>query len=130
MTKKARKKQIARLRALREKWHQCLGMLHWKTSHNFHRGEFRMKEGKSKDAVGACYADWRYCEAVFDWNLRKVARVDDEDLELIFVHEMMHAHLAELRMGRSMDHEERVATMLARAFLWTREAGRAENQPA
>lgn len=63
-------------------------------------------------------ADWRYLEAVVLVNLRFVETVSDERLELYFVHEMMHALLDEAQIV-DRDHEERVATWLALAFLWT-----------
>lgn len=67
-------------------------------------------------SLALCESDWRYMTAVIKVNLDLLASVNEEDLEEIVVHELMHVILGEMHES-GMAHEERVATFLARSFL-------------
>lgn len=122
--------QKARIQALIERWLKPLG-LHWgRTTFIYERdsGEFqRLRDehcgdnsGLDRPAVAFCTADWRYGQASIYFNMLVVAGEDDDVLEEYFVHELMHIFLSEMR-EEGRDHEERVATTLAKAFLWLRD---------
>lgn len=51
--------------------------------------------------------------------------MSDEEIEYVVVHELMHVFLNEMR-EQGQQHEERVATLLAKAFLWVRDQTREE----
>lgn len=118
--------QRERVKGLATKWVRRLGLGWWV------RVEFRYYTSKEecerrfglgagaggREVLMAAMVDWRYLEAVVTCNLRAMEQVKDEELEVYFVHELMHVLLNELEVS-DPDHEERVATWLALAFLWT-----------
>ncbi len=123
MTDAEFKAQKARLQALRKRWHNCLGLRWWTVTHDYRREALVVNGVMSAETAASCKADWRYLQATVSWNLALVVDQSDEGLESIFVHEMMHILLDEMRYfneDNGMKHEERVATTLAQAFLWTR----------
>jgi hypothetical protein len=56
----------------------------------------------------------------------RVLELSDEDLERCVVHELVHVFLNEARENGEdwLDHEERVASTLAQAFIWLRDHAR------
>jgi hypothetical protein len=128
--------QRVRIRALIDRWVDALGLKWWHLDFAYTRdsGDFEVNGNPAPQAVACCAADWRYGTATVSWNMPAVARQDDDKLEMIFVHELMHIFLNEFRrllpedgkldlVGRDdwLAHEERVASTLARAFLWLRD---------
>ena len=88
-------------------------------------GDYKPGSGKFISALASTTADWRYLEATIRFDLRQIAEYTDEQIERVFVHECCHVLLSETRAGRDvtapewLDHEERVASTLANAFLET-----------
>jgi len=118
------KKQRRRVERLWKAWHGRLGMYGWDIRRTYHEGDFITQDGlPSGPAVAVTSVDWRYKHGSIAWNLVEVAKLDDERLEYCVVHEIMHVWLHEMRT-RGLDHEERVATELAWAFLRTQLAAR------
>ena len=124
--------QKERINKLASKWLPIMGLADWTMVEAWHRdsGEFTVDGSPSHDVTAATKVDWRYMWAEISWNLPRVAEQDDESLELIYVHELMHIMVDEtrdltgdhkLRDGREdwLAHEERVCTFLAKAFLRT-----------
>jgi hypothetical protein len=107
--------QKKRIQVLTERWVKPLGMNWGRIHFVYHRdsGDFQEQREKycdtSKDGSGRglafCTSDWRYAESTIQFNLLVVAGEDDDALEEFYVH-----------------HEERVATTLAKAFVWLRDA--------
>lgn len=64
------------------------------------------------------YSDWRYLTARVSINYPVVKRMPEDELERLIVHELSHVLLDEMRNG-SLEHEERVATSITNALLWT-----------
>ena len=125
--------QKARLLALLEAWVKPIGLGWWRVTLSYDRtGEdfadsIRKEGGFRSQSVARCYPEWRYGIATIVWNMPEVAHLDDEELESTFVHELMHIFLHETRQSEDGDwlaHEERVATTLAKGFLWIRDAAR------
>lgn len=112
--------QRARIRSLADKWLKPLGLLWWeRIEFSYFDNRHHFDRDSGNEALFITYADWRYLDALVEVNLALAAELGDERLELCFVHEMMHIHLDELQVSEEYhDHEERVATCLARAFLW------------
>lgn len=84
----------------------------------------------SGDLVFArCISDWKYCEATVYVNNRQLEQIDVDDIEYAIIHELIHIFTQELRDAKEdmCDHEERVVTRLAQAFLWVRDRTRDEN---
>jgi hypothetical protein len=113
-----------RILTLAEKWLGMLGLKWWAIDTVYDR--------EGTDLTDACVAQvscrWEYAHGSILWNMPLVAQQSDEDLERVFVHECMHFFLHETRAGTRCDcefdirHEERVATMLQKAFLWVYQA--------
>jgi len=127
--------QKARVEALFERWVGTIGLGWWRIQYVWHREESRDTDIDKDDVcMMDCRADWRYLHATINVYLPSIAEVDDTDyLEYLVVHELMHIFLCELRDRKetddddedtaASDHEERVATVLAKAMLWARDAG-------
>ena len=82
--------------------------------------EYAKAEGyKNKHArcsVATCHTTWNYLEAVINVNKDALKALSDERIEYCVVHELMHILLNEMREDGT-EHEERVATLLARSFI-------------
>jgi hypothetical protein len=122
--------QKARLLALSEEWIRVIGLGWWRITHSCDRsGEdfadsVRKEGGFRSQSVARCFPEWKYGIATIVWNMPELEHLDDEELERVFVHELMHIFLHETRQsvdGDWLDHEERVATTLAKGFLWLRD---------
>lgn len=77
------------------------------------------------DCAGKCHTDWRYQETQIEISIKKICQLDEEGIERVIVHELMHVFLNEMR-EEGIDHEERVATNLQKTFFWVREGARKE----
>jgi hypothetical protein len=112
--------QRARIDALCDKWLVPLGLGPWNIDFYFNsdRGDF--KTDNDGEILMRVSHDWRYLQASVAVNVRFMREIDDEYFEQCFLHELMHLHLSELQACSEdfCDHEEHVATKLAKAFLW------------
>jgi hypothetical protein len=98
-------------------WRKILGVEAWDI-------DFRLRdEDTDKTIAGETTADWRYLTATIALTPDKLNEMSDKEAEGLIVHEYMHVILDEMKAG-GVDHEERVATMLERAFMRLREAVR------
>ena len=98
-------------------WQPRLSLGLWHIDHYFHAGPDTMPPD-SEDAMAVCFSEWRYLTAQVHWDLTATTTVDDETLERVFVHELMHIHLDEISTRKNTEHEERVATELALSFVF------------
>lgn len=109
-----------RIVALAEKWLGMLGLKWWTIDTVYDREGTDFQEG----CVARVSCRWEYAQASILWNMPSAFTHDDVSLERVFVHECMHIFLHETRAGTHCEcawdirHEERVATMLQKAFLW------------
>jgi hypothetical protein len=117
---------VARIGRIRERWQEPLGLDDWRVTWKFEREHSE----ELKDVVANCNVSWEYEMATVTWFIPQVlnCEFDDDDLEQIVVHEIMHILLNEMREDtkKRINHEERVATRLAKAFIRTREAATEE----
>jgi hypothetical protein len=72
-------------------------------------------------------ADWKYLRFTITVFVKALVDYDEDYLEEVVVHELMHVFLNEVREA-GIDHEERVATSLQKAFSWFETAIRRENE--
>lgn len=118
LTTKAANEQRRRIRALGNKWQKRLALNHWRVRHHYHHASSDMPTGQ-EDAHSVTYASWNYLDADIHWNLENLADLEDDYLEEIFVHELMHMHLAGFPHNKQLDHiHERTATELALSFVF------------
>jgi hypothetical protein len=132
-------KDRRRILKLKDKWLAALGLRWWHVDLEYSREPLPVPEeakaaGWQKNAQ--CVAKWQYLRACITFNMPAVAGLSDDELETTFVHEACHALVNEMRewadhpRGNGIDHEERVVTSLANAFLWVREAGESAGRKA
>ena len=120
--------QRQRLLALSEKWIKPLGLGWWDIELVYARDDYVPPGTTARDdSLANCAASWRYGQAVITWNMPKVSAETDKTLERAFIHELCHIFLNEMRWANandadSLDHEERVASTLTKAFLWLRDS--------
>ena len=115
-----------RIGTLIDRWVKTLGLGWWTIAFEYEResAEFHVDDEPRPKTAACCVADWKYIHATITFNMRRCFPLNDDELERIFVHELMHVFLHETREGRTEDgwlHEERVASTLAQAFIWIRE---------
>jgi hypothetical protein len=118
----AQKKRVMRLINY---WMPALKLFGWNVRFVFSRDESPPDAGAAhthqRIAAYTC-SDWRYMEAAITFLLPEVAQLDDEQLEHMFLHELMHVYLDEMRCCDKQDggHEERVASWLASSLVHAR----------
>lgn len=120
-------KARARLLGLLDKWLTPLGLRWWRITLEYAREGIPRAPGddRTETVLFDVKADWKYLHALIRASMPDVAEMDTEDaerLEWAFVHELAHILINECRQMDAKDwlaHEERVASTLASAFLWT-----------
>lgn len=121
--------QKARVKALVDRWIKPLG-LGWWTIHIFYEREPLTRHSDLAPGWTALFettALWQYATATITAYLPDLADESDDDLDELFLHELGHILVCELRQDEDRRaHEERVATMLAKAFCWLRRHCEAE----
>ena len=125
--------QKLRVQALSEKWLGPLGLKWWRIDFEYVRDGAEMwdparDEIERGDSCAQARVRWEYGLATLKFNLPSVKEEDDDHLEHIFVHELMHIFLNEMRED-GIIHEEHVATTLAKAFIWLRESLEVTSKP-
>jgi predicted SprT family Zn-dependent metalloprotease len=103
-----------------EQWTLCLGLRYGTLKLFFE--EF-IKDASDYDVCGICETDWRYQDSSITLALHKLREMDEEQIEMVVIHELMHIFLNEMRED-GIDHEERVATNLQKAFVWVRDGAK------
>lgn len=98
-------------------WTHWLGLRYGEI--NLELVEF-IKSASGPDVEGKCESDWRYQDATITIALHKLREMNKYQIEGLIVHELMHVFLNEMR-EEGLDHEERVATNLQKAFMWVRD---------
>lgn len=110
------REQRVRIEKLIKKWLIPLGLGQWQVDIDYY-GDIG-SEDDYETIYMTCKANWPYLDAKLAVNLGACATLDDDKLERAFLHELMHIFLNEMRQKEKEDHEERVATQLANAFVW------------
>jgi hypothetical protein len=120
-------RQCERVKAVLDAWQETLGLSAWRINLDMHR-ESKPTDKPADSAYATILdveADWRYMHANMNAYAPEVLGAADRLLEEQVIHELCHIFLCELSVndddGVHRAHEERVATMLARAFQWVRD---------
>lgn len=130
MTDKEYREQKKRIKVLIDKWINPLGLNWWELTYGYVRGTNDSAEtnyapfaGKNRQftCIMEVSTDYYYKTANIDFYLETIKGY--EDIERYFVHELMHIFLKPLQSKGKYDEEELVATHLANAFIWSRQAG-------
>lgn len=121
----------SRIQAIADEWVECLGLRWWHISFYYHgdSGDYRDSSADiPPESKAYTSASWAYLDAAIHFNMSGLATYNETQLEEVVVHELMHAMVHEMRAVSACNcdtldirHEERVCTMLGRAFVWTKE---------
>jgi hypothetical protein len=138
MTDKQFREQKKRITKLIDKWERQLGLRWWTVSHEWAREHKEYSEHTSYEPINVkgnwecamCVtSDYYYKQATITFFLPVCADLKDAQLEQSFVHELMHIFLNPMKTKQKAKEEELVATMLASAMIWSREAGHHDKVP-
>ena len=122
----------AKIKGHMDYWTVRLGLRWWRVVSEYVRdsGDMKTDGNRAPDTAANCAADWRYMHATIKFNMPVYAESDADEQEYIVVHELCHVLVNETRDPEELKgftpHEERVATTLAKAFIWTRDMTRDE----
>lgn len=128
LKKKQFKAQRKRIRRLAKKWIRPLGLGGWNIRHHYYDSSDNFLAAVPRagdEPFMTCRADWKYGWAVISVNCAALVGRSDAVLEWCYLHELGHVFLSELGIdpdGKKAHHEEHVATVLAKAFVWLRGA--------
>ena len=100
-------------------WIGWTGLGYWKITSRWE--EIIMMDHGGYDTAALCTCDWKYQTAEIVISLSKFRDLKKWEIENAIVHELCHIFLNEMR-EEGIDHEERCATQLAKAFLWVRDS--------
>lgn len=102
-----------------DKWIPKLGLEWWIIKCDYCDSHEFIQIEQSDSAMIFCHASWEYLEATLRINKDEMEEESPNKIELIAIHELMHIVLNEMHQSddESKLHEERTATILAKAFL-------------
>ena len=110
---------ISKLKRIWKKWTPILGLQQFDVVLHFAEG----LDEEDPDLEGYVHVSWEYMRADVQFFPAKLRNKSEEYLNCVVVHEACHILLKELQDLKHcnceihMQHEERVATMLERAFI-------------
>ncbi len=99
-------------------WKGMLGLGMWNIDIYYDKVDFDTGSGYE---VGRSSVNWKYLEASLTFHTNQMKDFDEEKIEKIVIHELMHVMLNEMR-ETGIEHEERVASMLQRAIWFVKDA--------
>lgn len=109
-----------------DRWFEPMGFLMWQQVQiAYHREPLTNDNGDVLGALADCNSKWEYLCAHLRFYLPGTARIDDDQLDYLVRHELLHALVDEMRpRKRTVEdraHEERVVTQLAMVLGWVRD---------
>lgn len=124
MTDKEFEKEKKRIQKLKDKWMPLLWLNQYWINFDYERenqGEdmtdYRPQDvGGRWESIMVTRSDPFYLKANITCYLLQTKKLNDEELEETFLHELCHIHLATLHTKENADNEERIVTLLARAL--------------
>lgn len=114
-------KQKVRVLERFTRWKDDMGLAGWHLDIAWYRECANTDAQGSGDTAMEVSSQWQYRQALFSVYLPKVALEDDDRLDWMVCHEILHVLVAEMRGDRKVNkHEERVCSQLAQSFIWVR----------
>jgi hypothetical protein len=113
-------KEIRRVKKLVRKylkyWVHILGLGFWRVDLCF------IDCFEDRQVVAETTVEWKYLEIHITFSLVALCDFAEQRIERIVLHELCHGLINEMRSYHDdHDHEERVASQLANAFMWVKE---------
>lgn len=126
MTDKEFRRVEKLINRLMNKWKGTLGFNRWKIRVTVYQDY----NEDNRDCAAKCNAMWEYQDVWLRFYAMRMVDMSDKEIEEIFVHEMCHALVNQMRewSADKMYHEEHVVTMLTQALMWTRYDGLQEGR--
>jgi hypothetical protein len=130
------RQQKARVDALAEKWKRISGFGTWDIKIDYHREGLRASDAeyeRGEETAFRITVTPHYLQMLICVSIPTVAELDDEDLEICFLHELGHVFVEELLCWddekRPDDKRvERVCTMIGKALYWAWHNGKADRE--
>lgn len=96
------------------RWSESLGLGSWKITIQCLNGPFVWNGVVQTGIQGLCEVGWEYNRATILFDMSETAKIDDEELRDLIVHESMHVIVHEMRFDvpDEIEHEERVCSFL------------------
>lgn len=112
-----------RIKAIIDIWHSTLGLNWWHMTYEYSRDGMVSQSEGNNTCLGMARVLWQYQTACLTFNVPALEGETDAEIERVVLHEMMHVFLNETRGdGDDWDkHEDRVASTLTSAIIWTRD---------
>lgn len=114
---------IKKIRRYAKRWIMHTGLNYGHIDLVYKDHFFSQDEAENSPCFAYCSTSWKYQESSISFSLEAMKDCPDKQIEAIVVHELMHIFLNEMRAG-GVEHEERVATCLQKAFVWARDAAK------
>ena len=113
-----------KLRKYFHDWEWIVSHWGWKFSMNTCEGFDDMPDEADESTDAISFFNWPYLEGSIFFNLKKIAKKDDEEIEGIVIHELCHFLLAP--MQRDKRDTEISVTMIARTLKGLNDSRKAE----
>jgi hypothetical protein len=123
MTDKEFNAQQKRVKKVWSKWYDALGLSWYRIDRYWNRS----RNEDCADEVANTATNWQYRTAAITFNLPACVDLDDDKLEEVIVHEMSHilvGPIQDFRDDQAREITEYTVTTVARALIWSREAGK------
>lgn len=103
-------------------WKRHLGLHQWEIAIQFVNDINAGVDDAVASAAG--FQRWEYMKAELTFSKKELMNSSKDEIEENIVHELSHILVGEMREKEDVvKHEERVVTMLSKAFLWVRAGG-------
>lgn len=122
MTDKQFEKERRRVRKLWDKWFRPIGMGWWQVDLSW----ARERDEDEPATAGLTTTNWQYRTAHVTFFLPSTAELNDEKLEEVVVHELVHilcGPIQDMSTDERREITEHTVTTIARSLIWSREAG-------
>jgi hypothetical protein len=113
-----------KLRKYFHEWEWFVSSWGWKFSMNTCEGFDDMPEGADENTDAISFFNWPYLEGSVYFNLKRMAKKDNEEIESIVIHELCHFLVAPMQNSKS--NTEITVTMIARTLKGLSDSQKAE----
>lgn len=111
------------VRAAFFKWARVLGLRYWDCRVDYRRIPFP-PHAQGGVTAAKCHCKWEYRMVTVEVSLIDLSDLNQEQIEDVVIHELLHALVHEMREDDpDCKHEEAVVTGLTRAIRWTYNEG-------
>ena len=106
-----------------EEWRMRMGLNWWDITYNYYSDTGDFIRDHDRIVLMQCSTDWTRINSVIDVCVPALSGKTDKQIERTVVHELVHILVNEMAELDDPDskHQERVVSLLTKAFMWTRE---------